>query len=79
MRISKKGQVTIPKTVRDQTGLIPGAEVSFELVAGDVHIRKVCRKAGVLSKGEALVKALRGTGRYAMSTDEIIELMRGQA
>lgn len=31
MRITSKGQVTIPKEMRDRTGLLPGAEVEFTL------------------------------------------------
>ena len=79
MRITEKGQVTIPQAIREQAGLMPGTEVSFELVAGEVHLHKVRGKASKASRGEKLVEALRGTGRYAMSTDEIVALMRGDS
>lgn len=79
MRITEKGQVTIPQAIREQAGLMPGTEVSFEMVAGEVRLRKAQGKAGRSSRGEKLVEALRGTGRYVMSTDEIIALMRGES
>lgn len=79
MRITDKGQVTIPQAIREQAGFMPGTEVSFELVAGEVHLRKADGKAARPSRGGKLVGALRGTGRYAMSTDEIIALMRGES
>ena len=78
MRITDKGQVTIPQAIREQAGFMPGTEVSFELVAGEVHLRKAHGKAKP-SRGEKLVETLRGTGRYAMSTGEIIALMRGES
>jgi len=79
MRITEKGQVTIPQAIREQAGLMPGTEVSFEFVAGEVHLRKAAGNVGRPSRGEKLVATLRGTGRYAMSTDEIVALMRGES
>ena len=38
--INRKGQVTLPKTVRDGLGLVPGSEVEFELREGEVLLRK---------------------------------------
>ena len=41
MKITSKGQVTIPQAVREQAGLLPHSEVEFEVLAnGDVVIRR---------------------------------------
>jgi len=42
-RITSKGQVTIPRAVREAMGLRPGDEVEFVAVDGGYRIRKVLR------------------------------------
>ena len=44
--VGPKGQVVIPKDVRDQTGLVEGSEVSVEAKNGDVVIRRVAPLTG---------------------------------
>lgn len=73
MRITTKGQVTIPLQVREQLGLLPNTEVDFS-VEGN---RVVITKAGARSKGRRLVAHMRGRGTVRMSTDEIMALTRG--
>jgi len=77
MRITAKGQVTIPQAVRERAGLMPGTDVEFEIDDGDVRLVKTPRKAGRKTRGQRLVDHLRGGGDFKMSTDEIIALMRG--
>lgn len=72
MRVTSKGQVTIPQSIREQLGIQPGAEVAFE-VDGDA-IRIV--KSAESRRGAALVDRLRGSGHRRMSTDEILALTR---
>ena len=43
MRITAKGQVTIPQEVRERAGLMPGTDVEFELEAGVVRLVKTTR------------------------------------
>lgn len=75
MRITAKGQVTIPAEVREQLGLLPDTEVEF-VVDGDT-VRIVRRaKAGREGRGAKIVRRLRGTGSIRMSTDEIMALTR---
>jgi antitoxin PrlF len=75
MKITTKGQVTIPQDVREQTGLLPGSEVEFvQGRDGRVYLRKVAGKG----PGRNLVERLRGRGQVRMSTDEILNLTRGK-
>ena len=77
MRITSKGQVTIPQDVRERTGLMPGTDVEFEIEAGVVRLVKAARRGGRRTRGQKLVEGLRGRGDFRMSTDEIVALMRG--
>jgi len=77
MRITAKGQVTIPRDIRERAGLMPGTDVAFELKAGVVRVVKTKRGAGRKTRGQRLVESLRGQGDFKMSADEIIALMRG--
>lgn len=72
--VTSKGQVTIPKRVRDRLGIQPGNAVDFELAADG---RVVLVKVG----GERLVSrfaAMRGSAGAGLSTDEIMALTRGE-
>ena len=73
MRITSKGQVTIPLRIRRQLGLHPNTEVTFDIAEGAARIKKV-RGAG--GRGERLVAHLKGRGTVRMSTDEILALTR---
>jgi AbrB family looped-hinge helix DNA binding protein len=77
MRITSKGQVTIPVEIREKLGLLPQSEVEFELVGNAVRIRKA-RGTRRRSRGRSLVARLRGKGTVRMSTEEILELTRGR-
>jgi antitoxin PrlF len=77
MPVTVKGQVTIPKPMRDRLGLKPGSRVEFEaLPDGRVAMRKAPSPDS--DYAERLRKA-RGTATElaGMSTDEIMQLLRG--
>ena len=75
MRITNKGQVTIPVEIRKKAGLLPGTEVEFGLDAKGVHIRRVsAARRG--SRGADAVGRLRGRATVKMTTDEIMALTR---
>ena len=74
MKITSKGQVTIPIEVRERLGLLPDTEVEFEVVGNAARIRKA---RGGASRGRRLVERMRGRGSVRMSTDEILRLTRG--
>jgi AbrB family looped-hinge helix DNA binding protein len=75
MKITSKGQVTIPQHVRERLGLLPHTEVDFE-VQGEVALLR--KATGRRSRGRALIEHMRGRGSGAMSTDEIMALTRGE-
>jgi AbrB family looped-hinge helix DNA binding protein len=74
MRITSKGQVTIPIGVRNRLGLLPDTEVEFEVVGNTARLRKA---KGQPRRGRSLVAHLRGRATTSMSTDEILALTRG--
>jgi AbrB family looped-hinge helix DNA binding protein len=75
MRITSKGQVTIPQEIREEAGLLPNTEVEFEIVGGLVRIRKA-RASKRPSRGAAAVKALRGRATVQLTTEQILALTR---
>ncbi len=77
MRITAKGQVTIPQDVRERAGLMPGTDVEFEIEAGAVRLVKTTHSGPRKTRGQLLVGRLKGAGDFRMTTDEILALMRG--
>jgi len=75
MKLTSKGQVTIPRDVRHKLGLFPHSEVEFVVEGNNVMLRKV---DGAEARGRRLVDALRGKATVRMSTDEIMALTRGE-
>lgn len=74
MRLTSKGQVTIPLPIREQLGLLPQTEVEFEIDGDAVKVRKARHRR---SRGRALVDRMRGRGARRLTTDEILALTRG--
>jgi AbrB family looped-hinge helix DNA binding protein len=77
MRITSKGQVTIPQAIREQAGLLPGCEVAFLFEDGTVRLVPAPTRKG-LSRGEEIVRRLRGSSTVRLSTDEIMALTRSE-
>lgn len=78
MRITSKGQVTVPQAVREQTGLLPGTDVEFVVDGLEVRILKA-RSVRRASRGTTAIKRLRAAGgRVTMTTDEILALTRAE-
>lgn len=73
MRITSKGQVTIPQEFREALGLLPHSEVEFELDGDSVRVRKARKST---SRGAAVVARMKGTATSRMTTDEIMKLAR---
>jgi AbrB family looped-hinge helix DNA binding protein len=77
MRITSKGQVTIPLAIRERAGLLPNTEVEFDFDGKAVRIRRARRKTGG-GRGARLIAHMRGRGDGTMSTDAIMALTRGK-
>ena len=76
MRITSKGQVTIPQRIREQAGLLPDTEVAFEIVRGRVILKPLGKRA---SSGQRAMAPLRGSLKHLKrSTDELMALTRGE-
>jgi AbrB family looped-hinge helix DNA binding protein len=72
MRVTTKGQVTIPQHIREKLGITPATEIDFVEEEGRIFLVK--RKAG-----KAAVRKfakLRGSATVKMTTDEIMRLTR---
>lgn len=79
MKITSKGQVTIPQAVREQAGLHAHSEVEFEVLPnGDVLIRPVKAAArGVRAAFERVRGSANATQFKHMGTDEFMAYLRG--
>ncbi len=76
MRITSKGQVTIPIEIRHKLGLLPDTEVEFVIDRDAVRLRKATQPTR-LSRGKALVDHMRAKATRRITTDQIMRLTRG--
>ena len=74
-RLTSKGQVTIPKAVRDHLAIGPGDRVEFEIVRGRVEVRRVKNDDKLREALAAIQQRRPGDG---MSTDEYMSLIRDE-
>jgi len=74
LKITLKGQVTIPLEVREKMGFLPDTEVEFKISGNTVLLKK----AGAQSKrSRDLIARMRGKATVKMATNEIMALTRG--
>ncbi|MEO5334557.1 MAG: AbrB/MazE/SpoVT family DNA-binding domain-containing protein [Magnetococcus sp. YQC-5] len=72
--VTSKGQVTIPKPIRDQLGMTPGSAVTFELeLDGRIILRKIDA-----DHPASRFESLRGCAGPGLGTDEIMAMTRGE-
>jgi len=77
MKLTTKGQVTIPLSIRERLGLLPWTEVEFDVVNDSVRIRKKTTGGG---RGQRVVEAMRRAPKpkRGMSTDQLMAFTRGE-
>ena len=75
MRLNSKGQVTIPAVIREKHGLHEGDEVD---VVEDGNPLRIVRVQASPTRGERLVRRMRGRATTGMSTDQLLELLRAE-
>jgi AbrB family looped-hinge helix DNA binding protein len=71
--VTAKGQITIPKSVRDALGVKPGSKVEFKAL-DDGHIAII--KQG--PKPKSRFAKLRGSAGPGPTTDELMAMLRGE-
>lgn len=81
MRLTSKGQVTIPLEIREQLGLHAGTEVEFDVLDDAVRIRKAGTQDRRRQEVRAWIARIRGSARNTrvqLTTDQIMALTRGE-
>jgi AbrB family looped-hinge helix DNA binding protein len=76
MRVGERGQVTIPKDIRDRFGIGPSAEVEFRVENGSIVLKKAPRRLN-LEKWKGRCKSSLAAAGYK-SVDEFMEAVRGR-
>jgi len=74
MKITSKGQVTIPLEYRKRYGLLPETSVKFVADKNGLRLVKSSQEKG---RGWQMVAAMRGTGNGKWTTEKILKLTRG--
>lgn len=74
MKVTAKGQITIPQDIRLRFGLLPDTDVEFVVDGNTVRLKKA-RGGG---RGGVLVARLKGRARGGLSTDQIMALTRSE-
>lgn len=75
MKVTTKGQVTIPQEIRDELGIQPGSDVEFEIDGNVVKLIPVQSSEG---RGGKIVQSLKGRATVRLTTEEIMSMTRGK-
>ena len=78
MRVTSKGQITIPQAIRDKYGFLPETEVAFVEEGERVYLVKQPATT-TPGRGQRLLAQLRGRATVRLTTEEILALTRGEA
>ena len=75
--LTSKGQVTIPKRIRDELQLLPGSPVQFSVNAtGEVVLHRPRPAKGARRTAPDRFDAVRGRADVRWRTDELMKLLR---
>ena len=75
MKLTSKGQITIPRALRERFGLLPDTEVTFEAAKEGVLIKPAAGSRR--QRLQAWIRRARGSASIKLSTDAIMDLTRG--
>ena len=78
MKITVKGQITIPQRFREQFGLYPGAEIAFVADAGGLRILPLRRGRRKAAPAESWLAKAAGSATTKLSTDQVMAMTRGE-
>jgi AbrB family looped-hinge helix DNA binding protein len=73
VRVTSKGQVTIPRDVRKALGIAPGTDVTFDVVGDHAQLRATAPT----STRQRIIDVLAGTADPGVTTEEIMAMTRG--
>jgi AbrB family looped-hinge helix DNA binding protein len=73
MKVTTKGQVTIPASIRDYLGILPHTQVDFRVLNGSVVLSRAATRSG----GSGKFSALRGVLKGKRTTAEWMRDTRG--
>lgn len=76
MRITEKGQITIPQHIREKYGFLPQSEIQFVEENGQVYLHKAPQKN---ARGKKIIEQMRNKSTVRLSTEQIMELTRGES
>lgn len=77
-QVTVKGQVTIPKRVRDHLGIKPGSGVEFEVGSNGEVLMRRAKRGSKPSRHRSRFAAVRGSATVKLRTEEILALTRGE-
>jgi antitoxin PrlF len=77
--LTSKGQVTIPKRIRDALHLLPGSTVEFSVNAGGELVLQPARAAKKSGVRKDRFEAVRGRADIRWRTDELMKLLRAES
>ncbi|MEQ8306300.1 MAG: AbrB/MazE/SpoVT family DNA-binding domain-containing protein [Hoeflea sp.] len=81
MRVSEKGQITIPKHLRERAGIAPNSEVTVDFDGGRLVIAAADRQAekenrARLDRFMQALRKLEGTGDQSIDADRLMQMTR---
>lgn len=78
MKVTVKGQITIPIAMRERFGLRPGTEVEFVATEGTLQMKPRKRSRKKASAFDHWLAKAAGSAQKGMTTDEIMAITRGE-
>lgn len=78
MRVTEKGQVTIPKDIRDRLDIRPGSDVDFVVAETGIMLVKTGDAGDAFKDFDAWARSVEGTlDTQGMTSDEYVDWLRG--